>query len=246
MFTCISSNRVQPLRPQACIGRDAKKSNFLAVWTGGSFLITKWHTAIPILWWFIFIHGKKRYFVQPRFKLHNTLFCIFFCSNPHPPRFHVLVPRLTWAICHYEFGVYRPCQILVSSIHHKHEEDESAIRQMRKKFRNQHTGKTSSTAQLTDSCFCCHKLVSVNIVGTLCWLLGLPMLVCKSWWVKMINNIGRMRRWARSEKKKVSSVSVPPRFVWDCRSLGSRVAGKTWVLLLWSASSHTISMPQEK
>ena len=59
MFTCISSNRVQPLRPQACIGRDAKKSNFLAVWTGGSFLITKWHTAIPILWWFIFIHGKK-------------------------------------------------------------------------------------------------------------------------------------------------------------------------------------------
>ena len=105
MFTCISSNRVQPLCPQACIGRDAKKSNFLAVWTGGSFLITKWHTAIPILWWFIFIHGKKRYFVQPRFKLHNTLFCIFFCSNPHPPRFCVLVPRLTRAICHYEFGV---------------------------------------------------------------------------------------------------------------------------------------------
>ena len=48
---------------------------------------------------------KKRYFVQPRFKLHNTLFCIFFCSNPHPPRFHVLVPRLTRAIRHYEFGV---------------------------------------------------------------------------------------------------------------------------------------------
>ena len=42
-----------------CVGRDAKKSNFLAVWTGGSFLITKWHTAIPILWWFIVIHGKK-------------------------------------------------------------------------------------------------------------------------------------------------------------------------------------------
>ena len=80
---------------------------------------------------------------------------------------------------------------------------------MRKKFRNQDTGKTSSTAQLTDSCFCCHKLVSVNIVGTLCWLLALPMLVCMSWWVKMINNIGRMRRWARSKKKKVSSVSVP-------------------------------------
>ena len=106
MFTCISSNRVQPLRPQACIGQDTKKSNFLAVWTGGSFLITKWHTAILILWWFIFIHGKKRYFVQPRFKLHNTLFCIFFCSNPHPPHFHVLVLRLTRAIRHHEFGVY--------------------------------------------------------------------------------------------------------------------------------------------
>ena len=46
----VSLNRVQLLRPQACIGRDAKKSNFLAVWAGGSFLITKWHTAIPILW----------------------------------------------------------------------------------------------------------------------------------------------------------------------------------------------------
>ena len=113
------------------------------------------------------------------------------------------------------------------------------------KFQNQDTGKTSSTAQLTDSCFRCHKLVSVNIVGTLCWLLALPMLVCKIWWVKMINNIGRMR-WARSKKKTVSSLSVPTCFVWDCRSLGSRVAGKTWVLLLWSASSHTISMPQEK
>ena len=87
MFTCISSNRVQPLRPQACIGRDAKKSDFLAVWTGGSFLITKWHTAIPILWWFIFIHGKKRYFVQPRFKLHNSLFCFFFLLESSPASF---------------------------------------------------------------------------------------------------------------------------------------------------------------
>ena len=142
--------------------------------------------------------------------------------------------------------LYRPCQILVSSIHHKHEDDESAIRQMRKKFRNQDTGKTSSIAQLTDSCFRCHKLVSVKIVGTLCWLLALPMLVCKIWWVKIIHNIVRMRRWARSKKKTVSSVSVPARFVWDCRSLGSRVAGKTWVLLLWSARPHKISMPQEK
>ena len=41
----------------------------------------------------------------------------------------------------------------------RHEEDESAIRQMLKKFRtNLGTGKTSSTAQPTDTCFRCHKL----------------------------------------------------------------------------------------
>ena len=41
----------------------------------------------------------------------------------------------------------------------KHEEDESAIRQMLKKFRTKlDTGKTSSTAQPTHTCFRCHKL----------------------------------------------------------------------------------------
>ena len=41
----------------------------------------------------------------------------------------------------------------------RHEEDESAIRQMLKKFRtNLGTGKTSATAQPTDTCFRCHKL----------------------------------------------------------------------------------------
>ena len=41
----------------------------------------------------------------------------------------------------------------------KHEEDESAIRQMLKKFRTKlDTGKTSSTAQPTDTCFRCQKL----------------------------------------------------------------------------------------
>ena len=41
----------------------------------------------------------------------------------------------------------------------RHEEDESAIRQMLKKFRtNLGTGKTSSTAQPTDTCFRCYKL----------------------------------------------------------------------------------------
>ena len=41
----------------------------------------------------------------------------------------------------------------------KHEENESAIRQMLKKFQTKlDTGKTSSTAQPTDACFRCHKL----------------------------------------------------------------------------------------
>ena len=31
---------------------------------------------------------------------------IYLSFYPHPPRFHVLAPRLTRAVRHYEFGVW--------------------------------------------------------------------------------------------------------------------------------------------
>ena len=57
--------------------------------------------------------------------------------------------------------------------------------------------------------------MSVEIVGTLCCLLALPVLVCKIWWVN-----SDKQHWADEEMglKQKNSVrgSVPTIFAWDC------------------------------